>query len=294
MTASIHSLVAAYAVNALNPAERDAVERHLAECDDCRADLTAFRAVTTSLADAQALSPPASLRERVMSDVARTAQLTPRRADAPVTDPIRVAATFGVSTDQVGSEPADARTGSGDELAGSGDELAGSSAALAGSGDELATHRAQRARRRWLPALAGAAATVAVVALGVGIAANVGGEDAELAMEKDVMMVASAPDAASADLDLGTGHVVTSERMDSYALMGAAAPMPDKGTEYQVWLILEDGSKVAGPTFMPGDDGEYMTVMHSDAQDVVAVAVTCEPPGGSDEPTSDAVSVVEL
>ena len=131
-----------------------------------------------------------------------------------------------------------------------------------------------------------------------GVALGLGGANAptaqDLAVEKDVMMVTSAPDATSMDMDLGSGHVVVSDRMDAFALMGAAAPMPNKGTEYQVWLVMADGSKVAGPTFMPGEDGDYMTVVYADSDDVVAIAITCEPPGGSDEPTSDTVSVVEV
>ncbi|GIG53308.1 anti-sigma factor [Demequina activiva] len=278
MTDSIHSLVPAYAVDALEPDERAMVERHLRECTDCREDLAAFRAATAALADAEAAAPPLSLRSRVMAEVARTSQLTPDAAEAPSTDPIRVAATF-------------------DSPGGAGHEEGSSAAAAAHArDDDLAGRRDRRGVRRWMPALAGAAATVAVAAVGLGMAGAFSADDAatEVALEKDVMMVTSAPDATSMDVDLGNGHLVKSDRMDAFVLMGAAAPMPDKGTEYQLWLIMEDGSKVAGPTFMPEDDGEYMTVMHGDMDGVVAVAVTCEPPGGSDEPTTEAVSEVIL
>ena len=230
-----------------------------------------------------------------MSALDHTSQLTPDSADAPLTDPIRVAATFA-------NPAADAPNPGGDEVpAGPGDDLSRSGDGRSARGGrsrhsvrEGLSTRGGRSVRRWAPAVASAAATVAVLAVGLGFAGAYAGGDADLAMEKDVMMVTSAPDATSMDLDLGNGHLVKSERMDAFALMGAAAPMPDKGTEYQVWLILEDGSKIAGPTFMPDDDGEYMTVFHSDVDSVVAVVVTCEPPGGSDEPTTVMVSVVDL
>ena len=284
MTDSIHALVPAYAIDALEPDENAMVERHLRDCRDCREDLAAFRAATGALADAEAVAPPHSLRSRVMAEVARTSQLTPLApaaeddADAAVTDPIRVAASFETAEHGSGADgvsPADA-TGASD--------------------DQVAERRGRSRTRRWMPAIASAAATVAVLAVGLSVTGVLSGDGpaSEVAMEKDVMMVTSAPDATSMDVDLGNGHLVKSDRMDAFALMGAAAPMPDKGTEYQLWLIMEDGSKVAGPTFMPEDDGEYMTVMHGDMDGVVAVAVTCEPPGGSDEPTTDAVSVVDL
>ncbi|WP_084040448.1 anti-sigma factor [Demequina sp. NBRC 110053] len=358
MIDNVHSLAAAYAVDALETADRDAFERHLPACDDCRAELEAFGAATAAMADAQATTPPAALRTEVLERIGRTAQLPPVVISAPTTDPIAVAATFGQPSGadaRAGSDenvpagagengPAGAGAGSGasadagageNGAAGAGAEsgasaeagsalgatsgaAAGSAArsaasapadsaarSAAGSGDgpdsrsdsssnaSSDAHAARRSGSRWWPALVGAAATAAVFAVAWGLAGSGSESQSAVALEKDVMMIESAPDATSMDVDLGTGHLVMSERMDGYALMGSAAPMPDKGTEYQVWLILADGSKVAGPTFMPDEAGDYMTVVHTE-DDVVAVAITCEPPGGSDEPTSDMVSMVEL
>ncbi|WP_084104436.1 anti-sigma factor [Demequina sp. NBRC 110056] len=334
MITDIHALAAPYAVDALDPAEREAFERHLPGCEECLAEVAGFTAATASLADAEATAPPSSLRASVLSEIARTAQLPPVVTSTPSTDPIAVAAPFGQpssadapagvdspspadgsggvdgadaaagsrpgapgAASRVGSdEGSDGTSGAADAGASSGSGDADGSGQGSSSADELAGRRSSRGAsgaRRWWPALAGAAATAAVFAVAWGLAGPSGDEPSSLAMEKDVMMIESAPDAKSMDMDLGTGHLVMSDRMDGYALMGSAAPMPTKGTEYQVWLILEDGSKVAGPTFMPDDAGGYMTVVHTD-DDVVAVAITCEPPGGSDEPTSDVVSVVEL
>jgi len=286
MSEHVHSLLGPYAVGALEPDERAHVERHVTSCADCRDELSSYLEATAALADAEATAPPASLRDRVMAEVAMTSQLPPRSADAPVTDPIRVAEDYGrgpAADDAPATTAADA-----------------AAASAAGTSDDLADPRERRAQRRgvrrWLPALAGAAATVAVLAVGVfGFGLGRPSDDAaELALAKDVMMVEAASDATKMDMDLGNGQVVMSSRMDAVALMGRSAPMPDHGTEYQVWLILEDGSKVAGPTFMPDADGEYMAYVPSDLDGVVAIAITCEPPGGSAEPTTDVVSVVEL
>ena len=133
---------------------------------------------------------------------------------------------------------------------------------------------------------------LAAVGLGWGLSQDDPGDS--LAMEREVMMIASAPDAHSMDLDLGSTHIVVSDRMEAFAVMGTSTPMPDKGMEYQLWLVMEDGTKVAGPTFMPGDDGEVMTMMHVDLAGAMAIGVTIEPEGGSAAPTSEVIAEVAL
>ncbi|WP_296667568.1 anti-sigma factor [Demequina sp.] len=154
----------------------------------------------------------------------------------------------------------------------------------------------ERARRRHLwPRLAVAAASVAVLAvagvIGGGLVAD---RNAQLALEQDVMMVASAPDAHSMDLGLGSAHLVVSEKMASVVAMGDDCPSPDDGMEYQLWVVMADGSKHAGPTFMPDSDGSFVTMLDMEMNGVVAFAVTEEPHGGSAQPTSEEIAVVEL
>lgn len=165
--------------------------------------------------------------------------------------------------------------------------------AVARESGQDAPATARPRRRLWAP-LTAAAATVAVAAVGVALLLP-GAEPADTsAMERDVMMVASAPDAHSMDLDLGATHVVVSERMESVALMGAETPMPSDGMEYQLWLLMDDGSTMAGPTFMPDKDGEVMTMMHASLADVSSIAVTVEPMGGSSQPTSDVLAIAGM
>ncbi|MDN4479666.1 anti-sigma factor [Demequina muriae] len=273
MTIDPHSLVGAYAVDALEAPERALVEAHLDDCAECREELASFAAVTMAIADAHATAPPPFLRSRVMAAVGGTPQLTPARADARAfaAADARLETRAGVRPDALAADHAPAPAG------------------RAG--------RAERSRaRRWMPALLGAAASAVAVAIVAVGALNVGGGDdaAQIALEKDVMMVTSAPDAQSMDLDLGNGHVVASERMDGVALMGASAPMPTDGMEYQVWLVMDDGTAMPGPTFMPQDDGEYMAVVHMDLGDVTAVCITEEPAGGSTHPTMEPMLTVEL
>jgi anti-sigma-K factor RskA len=96
------------------------------------------------------------------------------------------------------------------------------------------------------------------------------------------------------DLDLGQSYLVVSERMDSAVAMGHNAPMPTKGMEYQLWLVMDDGGTHPGPTFMPDDDGEFMAMMHTGFEDAAAFTVTEEPMGGSQEPSGAPLTRVDL
>ena len=69
MEAEIHELTAGYALDALDPAERDAFERHLAGCESARQELASFWEVTSALAvAADGPAPSAELRERILAD----------------------------------------------------------------------------------------------------------------------------------------------------------------------------------------------------------------------------------
>jgi anti-sigma factor RsiW len=63
----LHDLTAAYALDALDPTERDEYEGHLATCARCRDELAEFWQVSGSLAHAAGgPAPPAALRERIL------------------------------------------------------------------------------------------------------------------------------------------------------------------------------------------------------------------------------------
>jgi anti-sigma-K factor RskA len=67
MEAGIHELSAGYALDALDPSEREEFERHLAECETCQEDLASFWEVTSALAvAANGPKPPPALRDRIL------------------------------------------------------------------------------------------------------------------------------------------------------------------------------------------------------------------------------------
>ena len=95
--AEIHELSAAYALDALDPAEREAFEQHLARCAECREAVAGFQDVAADLAyDADAPPPPRALRERILTEARRDGSnvvaFPRRRWLVPVTATAAVAA----------------------------------------------------------------------------------------------------------------------------------------------------------------------------------------------------------
>ncbi|MFD3698867.1 anti-sigma factor [Streptomyces sp. NPDC058646] len=74
----VHVLAAAYALNALEPAEREEFAAHLTGCDACRQEVADFEATAGRLAAAAAQNPPAPMKQRTMEAVDHVRQLPPR------------------------------------------------------------------------------------------------------------------------------------------------------------------------------------------------------------------------
>ena len=67
----VHDLTAAYALDALEPAEADEYEDHLGQCEECRAQLAELNESATALAfGVPAPAPPARLRESILAAAA--------------------------------------------------------------------------------------------------------------------------------------------------------------------------------------------------------------------------------
>lgn len=84
-----HSLAGAYALDALDAAERDRFEQHLRGCRACQAEVHGFAATAASLARAATVEPPPGLKERVLAAAAVTRQLPPEVTVAADAEPRR-------------------------------------------------------------------------------------------------------------------------------------------------------------------------------------------------------------
>lgn len=77
MTADLHHLAAAYALDALDDVERQAFEAHYPSCEICSSEVNDFRDVAGSLARSTATVAPPALKASVLAEIAQTRQLSP-------------------------------------------------------------------------------------------------------------------------------------------------------------------------------------------------------------------------
>jgi anti-sigma-K factor RskA len=76
----VHALAGAYALDALDGAERDRFERHLRGCAACEREVRGFAETAAALAMAAAAQPPRGLKERVLAAASVTRQAPPEVA----------------------------------------------------------------------------------------------------------------------------------------------------------------------------------------------------------------------
>ncbi|MBC6448830.1 anti-sigma factor [Actinokineospora xionganensis] len=158
--------------------------------------------------------------------------------------------------------------------------------------DELAVRR-----KRWstrILGMAAAALLVVSVALGVVTAQSrqeldagrqqVAAMSALLAAEDARLVNGSTPDGL-------VGTVVVSRKRGEVMLLADKMPAAPQGKTYQVWLIGEDKRSIG---LMAPDNGRAALMAASAIQDAVAIGVTVEPAGGSDQPTTDPVMAMTL
>ena len=83
MSDDIHALSGAYAVDALDDVERARFERHLAGCSACQAEVESLVAAASELSVLTEVAPPASLRAKVLAEIATVRPLPPLTGTEP-------------------------------------------------------------------------------------------------------------------------------------------------------------------------------------------------------------------
>jgi anti-sigma-K factor RskA len=230
MTTDVHTLSGAYALDALSDQEAADFREHLRGCQACRDEVRELRAAAAQMGSAEALTPPASLRARVLSAAERTPQQPP------------------VVT--------------------------------------LASRRARRSRR-WLAGVAAAAVLVGGGVIGVNA---LNGNDTP-GLGPGPTEVFSASDAKVLSVDTsngGTVRVALSESEGDMAVDTRGLPKVDDDHSYQLWSI-QDGVATSVTVLSEDDTGASMPLPPSGTQ----VAITVEPHGGSDQPTSEPIVEVD-
>jgi anti-sigma-K factor RskA len=91
----------------------------------------------------------------------------------------------------------------------------------------------------------------------------------------------------------GSGEItlVRSASLGRAVMYGEHVPAPGAGKTYQMWL-QQPGQDMVSAGLMA--DPDHPTVLTGDAATATAAAVSVEPAGGSEEPTTDPVAVFPL
>ena len=97
----------------------------------------------------------------------------------------------------------------------------------------------------------------------------------------------------SAHYRFASGEVVTHSDRLYLTMHGLAAPPP--GRVYQAWTLAKGSTRVApSSTFVPANGGTAVLRLPQSATNVVAVAVSVEPEGGSQQPTTKPIALVKI
>ena len=250
------SELGAYALDAVSPDERAAIDEHLKTCDSCRAELKAMSDAAAALASAVPPHPMAKDRSAVVKQRLLDRARAEKRVVTPiqsVTIPARtrqlpwwlaaaasvafVVATFKAI--QTGRERDALRT-----------DLVTESMRSSALKDSLAE------RERTLLAMAGA--DVKVVEL---VANN------------------RRPNA----------RMFWAQSTNTWTMFAHNIPAPPQGRTYQLWLITREGTRISAGTFMPDQSGSaVVSAQYPLASDALQmIAVTEEPAGGVPQPTGE-------
>lgn len=143
--------------------------------------------------------------------------------------------------------------------------------------------------RGWMPKLLTAAAAVVLVAGAIFGIGQLQGDDT-VPLAAGVSQVFEAPDAHTAEVKTAKGvlRVATSPSKGEMAVdTRDLAPLDDQHV-YQLWAIV-DGAMTSAGLVEDKDEGAHMAMPAQGTQ----VAITVEPAGGSQEPTTDPIIQVD-
>jgi anti-sigma-K factor RskA len=278
----IRMLTAAYALGAVDAEEAAEIEALLERDPALRAEVEELRATAAELAwTTEPVDPSPRLKVDLMAMLDATPQLPPLAAPSAVTDDGRRPAPVtrlrpAASADAVADDPAPSASAPRERL--------GSASA--------------RASERWFRrpgALIGvAAAAVALVVGGVVVGTNVGGPGtSQTPVASAYEQVTTASDVVIDKRDVVGGGTATvyfsASEAKTAVVLNDASPLPE-GRVLQMWYVGASGPVSAG--VMSASDGAGHAVLQGSYTPGDTVAITVEPEGGSEQPTTEPIVAV--
>lgn len=237
----------AYSLGALDADEFAALESHLGTCEDCKAELTGYQAISTGLLHAlPPRTPPARLRRNLLTQLPSASKRTGRLI--PQFD------RFSLG------------------------QLVNAVVVLALIALNLYSTSQIRELRQQQDALA----------------------ERMLAEQAAIGMLAfpnTQIHMISPDVQNLTGSALVNNDRPMAVLLLWNLPELDPSQNYQIWLIDSTGKPIGAGLFVPANGQRYTTALIQSSAplgEFIAIGVTVEPAGGSDQPTGDRLLVVQL
>ncbi|MER5252789.1 MULTISPECIES: anti-sigma factor [unclassified Streptomyces] len=112
---------------------------------------------------------------------------------------------------------------------------------------------------------------------------------------EQLAQVLAAPDAKASTARLAdgaTGTVVVAKSLDQAAFVAAKMPRPPSGKVYQLWFNDDGTMRSAG--LMDPARGTEAVLLDGPVDQASGIGITVEPTGGSEEPTSDPVALMNF
>jgi len=262
----IHGAVGAYVMNALDGAELDDFETHLADCATCQREVIEFRETASEMSLLSRTAPPPALKESVMAAIAGVRVLPPE-VGAVDPEPVPVVAEVAPrrALDQLPVEPVEP----------------------VDSVDELAARRLRRTTR--LLSLAVAAVTVVALVLGGWVVSL--SQRPPVASATAETELLRAPDLKAYTIDLkdgGKATFIASKSLNKAMFSSGDLPALPEGETYQLWTLagpLAAPTRVTPDALVAGGSAakQWFTgpVAQSDA-----LAISIEKAGGASAPTN--------
>ena len=261
----VSELAGLYVLDALEPAEREAVDAHLASCSLEHAEFAELGGVVPALATSvEPLAAPPQLKARVLAAVQREAA-----AAAPgdvlvqpwmLVDPDPRAAPAAVTTGRRGWAPP--------------------------------------AWSAWIPAVAAVLILAVVGVWGFGAQSRADLAEQRAQVLAQAITAFAAPDSATAVL-AGSGNLAEASGFAAFAADGTSylvmvgLPSAPAGSDYQAWYIADGAPRSAG-ILTVGPDGYGIIVDRAPVAGTEVVAYTIEPRGGSTLPTTEPFAAGEV
>jgi len=260
MTADIHSLVGAYALDALDDGERAAFEQHLAECPECRAEVASLREAAHDLSLLSPSAPPVEMRDAVLARIGTIRPLPPAEPDQP--------AARGMADPVEPADPADP----------------------AARADDRAPAAVVPLRRRRVTAWLVGAAAAAVIIVG-GLTWSPWSSDAPDRSPTEQVLAARDAQRFPKDIDGARATIVRSESLGRAVIIADHMPSAPAGKDFQLWLDLPGRGMVSAGVMPHGSAPTLTMLLEGDAAQATGAGITLEPAGGSPAPTTEPIAL---